>query len=128
MKKIIAAIAAAVMVVGLAGCQKKSDVVSENISNDADNYKVYRHIVVYNGITDKYILEVEGYCSLGNDDPDFMVTYTCKGENGKYIKDIIEKSDNTFVFAHQVRPINESDRHVKVNIRPETLIPDFNIN
>ena len=123
----------ALMGVGLAlagslvGCQKKSDVVSDNISKDADSYKVFRHIVVYNGITDKYILEVEGYCSLGNDDPNYLVTYTCKGEDGRYIKDIIEKSDNTFVFVHQLHPTKASDTHTKIILRPETLIPDFDV-
>lgn len=112
-------------VAALTGCSHKSDTVSHNISADADSYKVFRQIVVYNGITDKYILEVDGYCALGNDDPASQVSYTCKTDKG-YIKDIIYKSDNTFVFEHQLHPVNVSDTYFKVILRPESVIPNPN--
>lgn len=113
----------------LTGCQHKSDTVSQNISKDADSYKVFRQIVVYNGITDKYILEVDGWCALGNDDPANEVSYTCKvqepdGSTG-YVKDIINRSDNTFVYEHQLTPSHVSDTYFRVILRPETIVPDI---
>lgn len=125
-KKIKAlSIAAAVAIggVGLTACQSDSDVASKNLSKDADNYKIPRQIVVYNGITDKYIMTVTGYCSLGNNDKAGEVTYTCKQPSG-YIKDIIKKSDNTFVFVHQLSPKDVSTQRVKVIFKPSTVIPD----
>lgn len=115
------------LTLGLGACQSDSDVVSKNISKDSDNYKVARQIVVYNGITDRYILEVDGFCSLGNNDKPDQVTYTCKatGEEGGYVKDIIKKSDNTFVFVHQLKPSQVSTKHVKVIFKPSTVIPNF---
>lgn len=107
-----------------AGCSHKSDTVSENLSNDADSYRVFRQIVVYNGITDKYILEVDGWCALGNDDDNSETTYTCKVPGG-YVKDIIKKSDNSFVFVHQLKPRHVSDTYFKVILRPETIVPDI---
>jgi hypothetical protein len=127
MRRIFAAIAAALLLfVGLEACDNDSDVVSKNISTDADNYKVMRQIVVYNGITDTYILEVIGYCALGNEDPKDQVSYTCKTPAG-YVKDIIEKSDNTFVFVHQLEPIDVSPDYFKVTVKPTTVIPDFDV-
>lgn len=128
MKKIATAVAA-VTFVGLASltaCQNDSDVVSENLSKEADEYKVMRQIVVYNAITDTYILEVTGYCSLGNDDPASQVSYTCKSPGG-YVKDIIKKSDNTFVFVHQLHPVQVSDDYFEVVVKPSTVIPDFDV-
>lgn len=123
-KVIVALMASLALVVVTAGCSHKSDTVSKNLSKDADSFKVFRQIVVYNGITDKYILEVDGYCALGNHDSSSEVTYTCKSPDG-YIKDIIEKSDNTFVFVHQLKPRNVSDTYFKVILRPETIVPDL---
>jgi hypothetical protein len=112
---------------GLSACENDSDVVSENLSTDADNFKVFRQVVVYNAITDKYILEVQGFCALGNNDNSDSVSYTCKVEGG-YTKDIIKKSDNTFVFVHQLSPKNVSPDFYKVTLKPTTIIPDFEAN
>ena len=131
-KRALAGVALAVCVAGLSACENDSDVVSDNLSTDADNYKVFRQIVVYNAITDKYILEVKGFCALGNDDAADSVSYTCKvgeeqGSDG-YIKDIIKKSDNTFVFVHQLEPVDVSADYYKVTIKPTVIVPDFEFN
>jgi predicted small secreted protein len=47
----------------LAGCSNDADVVNRNISTDADNFKIPRRITFINGITDQYLLTIEGYCS-----------------------------------------------------------------
>jgi hypothetical protein len=109
----------------LTACSHNNDVVSKNLSNEADQFHVFRQIVVYNGFTDKYILEVDGYCALGNHDAADEVTYTCKSPDG-YVKDIIEKSDNTFVFVHQLSPKNVSDNFYQVTLKPTEIIPTFN--
>jgi len=116
---------AAGLTLGLGACQSDSDVVSHNLSKDSDNYKVARQIVVYNAITNQYVQTVTGFCSLGNDDKPDRVTYTCKasGEDTGYLKDIILKSDNTFVFVHQISARNVSTKHVKVIFKPSTVIP-----
>lgn len=125
-KKSLAVVAVvSALVVPVAGCQSSdSDVVSKNLSKDADNYKIARQIVVYNAITDKYIQTVTGFCTLGNDDKIDRVTYTCKQGKG-FLKDIITKSDNTIVFAHQISPAQASTKHVKVVFKPSTVLPDF---
>lgn len=127
MKRIALMIAALMLIMlSMTACNNDSDVVSQNLSTDADNYKVFRQIVVYNGISDKYIQEVDGYCSLGNDDPADRVSYTCKTPDG-YIKDIIMKSDNTFVFVHQMHPQNVSADYFKVTLKPTEIVPDFDV-
>lgn len=123
-RRLAVAVICAGLMVMVTGCQSSSDVASQNLSTQADNYQVFRQIVVYNGITDKYILEVDGYCSLGNHDNPGEVTYTCKTSQG-YIKDIIEKSDNTFLFVHQLHPLHVSQDYFKVILKPTTIIPQY---
>ena len=62
MKKLIAVLLALALFV--AGCSTDADVASYNIQKDADNFKVDRRIVFYNGVTGDYILTIEGKCSL----------------------------------------------------------------
>jgi len=125
--KIFAVLATLVfLVAGLSACNSDSDVVSKNLSKEADQFKVFRQIVVYNTFTDKYILEVQGYCSLGNHDKSGSVTYTCKSEDG-YVKDIIKKSDNVTIFAHQMYPKNVSSKYFKVILKPTEIVPDFEV-
>lgn len=126
MKRIGLIITAIVMAFGFTACSSDSDVASRNLSKDADNYKVLRQIVVYNAITDKYILEVNGFCALGNNDGVSQVSYTCKTKEG-IIKDIIKRSDNTFVFVHQLSPRQVSTDYYKVILKPTEIVPQFEI-
>jgi len=120
----IIAAGTALGLIALAGCSD-ADVASHNMSKEADNFGVYRQIVVYNGITDKYILEVRGFCSIGNDDKAGEVTYTCKTGEDQYVKDIIKKSDNVLVFAHQLKSKGVSSGRYEVNFKPSAIAPDI---
>ena len=46
----------------LAGCTSEADTASKNLSVDAEQFRIARRIVFFNGITDKYLLSIEGYC------------------------------------------------------------------
>jgi len=121
MKKVIMLLA-----LGLAGCSStNADVVSKNISKDADNFKVERQIVFFNGITDKYLLTIEGRCSLGNDDKPGELSVTCKVGPHSYKKHFLGLSDNVSYFVEQQEAVKESEYHYKVVFKPETIVPDF---
>lgn len=131
-KKVLAtAITAAAAVAGLSACSSSADVVSHNLSKEADQFKVWRQVVLYNGITDKYIVEIDGYCSLGNNDPRDKISVTCKVDNNdntdSYVKDIYTRSDNTIVISHQVKAIHVNPNRYKVVLKPETVIPDIDV-
>jgi hypothetical protein len=122
-KKFIVTMLAAVTVCGVAGCSSDADVASGNISKDADNFKVNRRIVAVNGITDKYILSVEGWCNIKVDSADHQLEVTCK-VGGGYKKHFVGLSDNTTYFVEQLDAANVSTDHYKVIFKPETIIPD----
>lgn len=108
----------------LAACSSDADVASYNISKAADNFEVERRIVFYNGITDKYILTVEGRCSLGNADANREQTVTCKTGPNAYKKHFLGLSDNVTYFAEQLEPADVSAYHYRVVFKPQAILPD----
>jgi hypothetical protein len=117
-KLFVVGIFAAILV---AGCTSDADVASENISTDADNFKILRRIVAVNGITDNYVLTVEGWCNIN--DQKTQLEITCKIDGG-YKKDFVGLSDNTFYFVEQLQAANVSVDHYVVVFKPSTVIPD----
>jgi hypothetical protein len=115
------------MLLTVAACVPDADVVSQNISTDADNFKVQRRVVFYNGITGDYMLSLEGLCSLGNHDGPKEVTVTCKVGPGAYKKHFLGLSDNVTYFVEQMDPIAASPYHYKVIFKPSVIVPDIEV-
>ena len=113
--------------IALSGCAMDADVVSENLSKDANMFRVNRRIVFYNGITGEYMLQIEEYCSLGNNDTERQRTVTCKVGNDKYKKHFLGLSDNVTYFAEQIESKEEDPNHYKIISKPSTIIPDIEI-
>lgn len=118
---------AAVLALGLGACSSDADVASHNLSQAADNFEIERHIVFYNGITDKYILDIEGLCSLGNDDKSGQLTVTCKTGPSEFKKHFLGLSDNVTYFAEQVTAAQADPYHYRVNFKPEVIVPDVRV-
>src|SRR5690348_13773967 len=85
----------------ISACSPEADVASRNLSQDADMFKITRRIVFYNGITNDYILTIEGLCSLGNFDDSGELSVTCKVGPDSYKKHFLGLSDNVTYFAEQ---------------------------
>jgi hypothetical protein len=79
------------------GCTD-ADIASENISKAAESFEIYRRIVFVNGITDSYILSVEGRCSVEFYTDKFTVT--CKLSDDEYVKHYLGRADNVFPFVN----------------------------
>lgn len=111
---------------GLSACSE-ADTVSENLSKDADDFKIERRVVFFNGITDKYLLVIEGRCSLGNNDKAGQLTVTCKTAPGKYKKHFLGLSDNVSYFVEQTEASDTDPFHYRVRFRPESVVPDIDL-
>jgi len=109
------------------GCSRESQVVSYNLSRDADSFKVKRRVVFFNGITDKYLMEIIGYCSIKKDGADNQLEVTCKVGPDEYKKHYFGLSDNTAYFVEQIDSKTESQFNYKVVFRPQTIIPDVTV-
>lgn len=125
-RKTIATITALIATIALAGCSD-ADTASHNLSQDSDNFKVARKIVFVNGITDKYLLSIEGYCSIHVDRDDHQLEVTCKTGKDEYKKHYLGLSDNVTYFVEQVDGANVSPDHYKVVLKPKTVVPGFEV-
>jgi hypothetical protein len=105
-----------------------SDVVSKNLSTEADQFHILRRIVFYNGITGEYMLSIEGLCALGNHDPHDELTVVCKTGPDQYKKSFLGLSDNVTYFVEQLESANVSSAQYKVIFKPSTIIPDVDGN
>lgn len=126
MKKILTALGlVAVLGLGLSvtACSSDADVASKNLSQDAEAFKINRRIVFYNGITDTYILTIEGFCSVETEEGN-KLTVTCKTGQNAYKKHFLGRSDNVTWFAEQIESANVSVDHYKVIFKPESVVPE----
>lgn len=127
MKKITVAALVLAAGLGLAACSSDADVASKNLSNAADNFQIARRIVFYNGITDTYMLEIRGLCSLGNNDSAGQLTVTCKTGPDQYKKHFLGLSDNVTYFVEQISDASVSDARYVVNFKPTAIVPDVTV-
>ena len=107
----------------LMGCQDDATVASYNLSKAADNFEINRRIVFYNGITDTYMLTIEGRCSIV--DQVNQLEVTCKINPDAYKKHFLGLSDNVTYFAEQLKTADVSVFHHRITFKPQTIIPDI---
>lgn len=110
----------------LAACSD-ADVASHNLSRAADQFEINRRVVFYNGITDSYMLTIEGLCSLGNADSAGQLTVTCKTGPAAYKKHFLGLSDNVTYFVEQIDAASVDTYHYRVIFKPSVIIPDIDL-
>lgn len=117
----------ALSLIAVAGCSSDADVASRNMSKAADNFEVARRVIFYNGITGDYMLSIEGFCSLGNNDKSERLSVTCKTGPGNYKKHFLGLSDNVTFFVEQLEQKNVSTSFYRVVFKPSVIIPDIEV-
>jgi hypothetical protein len=129
MRKLIAVLAVLVVAV-LTGCSSDADVASFNLGKAAEQFEINRRIIFFNGITDTYIMTIEGKCSVETTDSALgdSLEVTCKVDDEEnedsYKKHFLGLSDNVSFFVEQLEGVNVSAYHYRVIFKPETIIPD----
>lgn len=110
---------------GLVGCASDADVASRNLSQAADQFEINRRIVFYNGITEAYILVIEGLCSKTLDGKKLSVT--CKTGPSAYKKHFLGLSDNVTFFSEQLEAAPANTYHYRVIFKPSVIIPSIDM-
>jgi len=122
-KNILAAGAALAALTLLAACgEDDAKMASYNLSKAADMFEINRRVVFLNGITDSYILAIEGRCSLK--DQGNQLEVTCKNGPQAYKKHFLGLSDNVTYFAEQIADMDVSVYHYRVIFKPQAILPD----
>lgn len=117
--------AVAGLAVGLAACSNDAQVASYNLSQAADNFKINRRIVFYNGITGEYMLTIEGLCS--QEPRDKKLEVTCKTGDTDYKKHFLGLSDNVTYFSEQMEAAKVGVYFYRVTFKPSTIIPSVEL-
>jgi hypothetical protein len=115
----------AVLALVLAGCSTDADVAAKNLSVAADQFEIDRRVVFFNGITDTYLLSIEGRCSIFDDGNQLEVT--CKIGPDAFKKHFLGLSDNVSYFVEQLETADVSEFHYRVIFKPEVIIPDIDL-
>lgn len=111
----------------LASACSQADVASRNLSTAADNFEIQRRIVFYNGITDTFMLEIVGRCSIEADGLDNQLEVTCQTGPDTFRKHFLGLSDNVTYFAEQTEDGSASGDFYRVIFRPQTILPDVEL-
>lgn len=131
MKKKIAALLGAAAVAATLGACSAADRVNQNNRTAADNFEIERRIVFFNGITDSYLLEIQGRCSItdetGKAGGASQLEVICKTGEKEFKKHMLGLSDNTSYFVEQLEGADTSSYHYRVIFRPEEIIPDIDL-
>lgn len=127
MKSSVIGILAAFAIMGsVTGCSTDADMASKNLAKDAETFKITRRVVFINGITDTYMLSIEGKCSI--EDQGNQLEVTCKTSDSKYKKHLLGLSDNVTYFVEQLEETSIDLYHYKVIFKPQTIIPDVDLS
>jgi len=113
-----------IILIILAACSDAS-VASRNLSAAADQFEIDRRVVFFNGITDTYLLAIEGRCSINADTVDGQLEVTCKTGPSAYKKHYLGLSDNVSYFVEQLESASVSEYRYRVIFKPATIIPDI---
>lgn len=115
------------IITGLSGCTD-AEVASSNLVQASDNFEISRRIVFFNGITDQYLLEVEGRCAIFSDRiQNSELEVICKTGDEEYKKHYFGLSDNTAYFVEQLEPVEASAYHYRVTFKPQVIVPDIDL-
>ena len=125
MKKFMAMVLIGVSLL-LTGCQRDAQTASNNLSKAADMFEIDRRIVFYNGITGEYMLTLEGKCSIK--DSNRQLEVTCKTGYSSFKKHFLGLSDNVTYFAEQISGVGVSVYHNRIIFKPQSIIPNIDIN
>lgn len=113
----------------LVGCGD-AQVASSNLVKAADNFEINRRIVFFNGITDNYLLEIEGKCAVlgGRSSTSYQeLEVICKVGDEQYKKHYLGLSDNTAYFVEQIDSVGASAYHYRVVFKPQVIVPDVDL-
>lgn len=101
----------------LTGCSE-ADKVSNNISQEANNFNVIRRLTVINARTDTVLLELIGTFSLKNNSSNELEVI-CEVEDGKYQKHFVYLNEYTLYVVEDISGASVDKYHYEINFLPE---------
>ena len=123
--RIIALIFAIVCIAGtLSACfDTEADRVNHNITEEAENFNVYRRVTVINCIQGDVLFSVEGRMNINADRADNQLELIVELDNKVYKKHFIGLSDNVTYTVEDISGSEVSKYHYEINFNPKMWLP-----
>ena len=122
MKKIIIILITIIVAIGLTGCTD-AEIVSENLSKEADNFRVKRRITFINLRSDTFLFTITGNCSIQEDTAEKQLEVTCKIGEDKYQKHFLKETTEVTYVVEQLEYNEVSKYNYEIIFKPESIIP-----
>lgn len=106
----------------LVGCTEANR-VDYNITEEAENFNVYRRVTVINCIKGDTLFSIEGRMNIKADTQDNQLELIVEVEDGKYKKHFIGISDNVTYTVEDISGSEVSKYHYEINYNPKMWIP-----
>ena len=125
MKKLISILLAVVMIACLCyGCEtRQADVVSYNLSLEADNFNNVRQVTVINCLQGDVLFQMTGKLSITADTADKQLEIIVEDEYGQYKKHFIGLSDNVTYVVEDITSGDVSSYKYTLNFNPKMWLP-----
>lgn len=121
MKKVLVLVMAVALMFVLTAC-RQAEMVSYNVSKEADNFNVIRRISVFNMRSDKPLFELIGQFSIQNSGSNELEVICQTGAN-EYKKHFIYLNDWTMYVIEDVSGADVTPYRYEVNFLPEMIVP-----
>lgn len=125
MKKIITIVLTILLCAAcFVGCEERqSDMVSYNLSLEADNFNQIRQITVINCLQGDVLFQMTGKMSIAADTADNQLEIIVEDEYGNYKKHFIGLSDNVTYVVEDITSDQIDNYHYVLNFNPDMWIP-----
>lgn len=121
-KKLIITIVTILALFTLTGCNE-ADRVSQNLSQEADNFNVVRQLTVINCIQGDVLFQMTGKMSITSDNADNQLEVIVEDADGSYQKHYVGLSDNVTYTVEQKGSKNVDRYQYTLNYNPKMWIP-----
>jgi hypothetical protein len=108
----------------LTGCaERQADVVSYNLSLEADNFNNVRQITVINCLQGDVLFQMTGKMSIEADTTDNQLEVIVETEDGTYKKHFIGLSDNVTYVVEDITNAQVDKYNYTINFNPKMWWP-----
>lgn len=121
-KKLISIICITSTLFVFTGCSE-ADRVSNNLSQEADNFNVVRQLTVMNCIQGEVLFQMTGKMSIKVDKEEKQLEVTVESSDGSYQKHFVGLSDNVTYVLEQKNYKNVDKYKYTLNYNPKMWIP-----
>lgn len=113
-----------ISMLSLSGCTtRQANVVSRNLSLEADNFNNVRQVTVINCLQGDVLFQMTGKISITADTADEQLEIIVEDENGEYKKHFIGLSDNVTYVVEDITSGDVDNYRYTLNFNPKMWLP-----